>query len=63
MELCITKGQEAIVVGWDARPGLYGHQILETLFVQLLNPPKDVTVGELPVNVVPITPISRTVEC
>ena len=62
-ELCITKGQEAVVVGWDEKPGLYGRPVLETLFVRLVNPPKDVSIENLPMNVVPITPISRTVEC
>jgi len=51
------------VVGWDERPGLYDRPILETLFVRLLTPPKDVQVDNLPLNVVPITPISRTIEC
>ena len=47
-ELCVTKGQEAVVVGWDAFCGPYDHQILETLFVQLKNPPKDVQLADLP---------------
>jgi hypothetical protein len=53
-ELCITKGQEAVVVGWDAIVGPYGRQVLETLFVQLLQPPKDVQLADLPMNV-PLT--------
>ncbi|KAJ7108100.1 hypothetical protein C8R44DRAFT_636742, partial [Mycena epipterygia] len=54
-ELCITKGQEAVVVGWDAVTGKYDEQILETLFVRLVSPPRDVQIQDLPVNVVPLT--------
>jgi hypothetical protein len=57
-ELCVTKGQEAVVVGWDAFCGPYDHQILETLFVQLKNPPKDVQLADLPMNVIPLTKMS-----
>ncbi|KAF8800807.1 hypothetical protein BYT27DRAFT_7116587 [Phlegmacium glaucopus] len=39
-ELCITKGQEAYVVGWDAIQGLQGQNVLETLYLELKNPPK-----------------------
>jgi hypothetical protein len=55
-ELCMTKGQEAVVVGWDASIGPAGQQVLETLFVELINLPKDRTVQipDLPVNVVPL---------
>ncbi|KAJ7171049.1 hypothetical protein C8R46DRAFT_895673 [Mycena filopes] len=57
-ELCITKGQEGRVVGWDASIGSVGENILETLFVELVNPPKPVQIPDLPPNVVPL---SRTV--
>ncbi|KAJ7079861.1 hypothetical protein C8R44DRAFT_836642 [Mycena epipterygia] len=44
-ELCITKGQGGVVVGWGcSETGKYDEQILETLFIQ-----------DLPVNVVPLT--------
>jgi len=62
-ELCITKGQEAIVVGWDAGPAPYGRQTLNTLYVRLENPPKEVKVGELPLNVVPLTRTTSTEPC
>ena len=62
-ELCITKGQEAVVVGWDAIVGPYGRQVLETLFVQLLQPPKDVQLADLPMNVVPLTKLTNSVQC
>ena len=62
-ELCITKGQEAIVVGWDALEGPYDHQILETLFVRLTNPPKTVQLADLPANVVPLTRTTGSIVC
>ena len=62
-ELCVTKGQEAIVVGWDTGDGPYGHQILETLFVRLVSPPKDVQLADLPVNVIPLTKLTSSIQC
>lgn len=62
-ELCVTKGQEAVVVGWDARDGPYGRQVLETLFVRLVKPPKDVQISNLPTNVIPLVKISTNVQC
>ena len=62
-ELCVTKGQEAIVAGWDACDGPSGHQILETLFVQLINPPKDVQLADLPMNVIPLTKLRSSIKC
>ncbi|KAJ7807889.1 hypothetical protein B0H13DRAFT_2243871 [Mycena leptocephala] len=53
-ELCITKGQEAVVCGWDASEGPAGQQILDTLFVRLVNPPRKIQIGDLPENVVPL---------
>ncbi|KAJ6581753.1 hypothetical protein B0H19DRAFT_1018731 [Mycena capillaripes] len=53
-ELCITKGQEGKVVGWDSSVGPAGQNVLETLFVELMNPSKSVQIGDLPVNVVPL---------
>ena len=62
-ELCITKGQEAIVVCWDAATGPYGQLILENLFVKLIDPPKDVTIGDLPLNVIPMSRATSTIDC
>jgi hypothetical protein len=62
-ELCITKGQEGIVVGWDAGPAPYSRQTLDTLYVRLENPPKAVKVGDLPLNVVPLTRMTSTEQC
>jgi hypothetical protein len=54
-ELCITKGQEAIVAGWDASVGPSGKRVLDTLFVQLVKPPRPVQIPDLPLNVVPLS--------
>ena len=62
-ELCITKGQEAVVHTWQERIGSQGQCMLETLFVELINPPSTVTLPGLPQNVVPLTPKTRTVKC
>jgi hypothetical protein len=62
-ELCVTKGQEAVVVGWDAYDGPYGHQVLETLFIQLILPPKNVQLADLPMNVVPLTKTTNSIQC
>ncbi|PPQ65718.1 hypothetical protein CVT26_000335 [Gymnopilus dilepis] len=53
-ELCITKGQPAVVVGWDARTLPGGKEALNTLFVRLVDPPKDVCFEGLPKNIVPL---------
>ncbi|KAJ7907704.1 hypothetical protein B0H13DRAFT_2233402 [Mycena leptocephala] len=53
-ELCITKGQEAIVKGWDDSIGPHGKKVLETLFVELVNPPRPIQIEGLPLNVVPL---------
>ena len=62
-ELCVTKGQEAVVVGWDACDGPYGRQILETLFVKLVNPPKSVQLADLPTDVIPLTKLTSSIQC
>ncbi|KAJ7102043.1 hypothetical protein C8R44DRAFT_834710 [Mycena epipterygia] len=53
-DLCITKGQEAVVVGWDSALGPLRQEVLETLFVQLVNPPRPIQIEGLPLNVVPL---------
>ena len=62
-ELCITKGQEAFVVGWNDQKGPHGKRVLNTLFVRLDKPPKDIQIDGLPMNVVPITMATKTVPC
>jgi hypothetical protein len=62
-ELCITKGQESHVAGWQSSRGPDGQLVLETLFVKLDKPAKDVKIDGLPLNVVPLTKISQSVDC
>lgn len=60
-ELCITKGQEGLVAGWDDYIGPNGKKLLKKLFVELINPPKEVEIPGLPKNVVPIPTSVNTV--
>ena len=62
-ELCITKGQEGFVAGWKDTKGPHGKRVLETLFVKLDNPPQDVSIPGLPMNVVPIGMATKTIDC
>jgi hypothetical protein len=62
-ELCITKGQEAFVVGWDSVKGPNKQDILETLYVKLKNPPKKIQLPHLPENIVPIPRTSKSIKC
>ena len=62
-ELCITKGQEAYVVGWDAIQGPQRQNVLETLYLKLKNPPKTINLPHLPENVIPMTRTSKSIKC
>jgi hypothetical protein len=64
-ELCMTKGQEGEVVGWDESTGPAGQRILDTLFIRLKNlkDGRTVQVPGLPVNVVPLCRTSTLVTC
>jgi len=62
-ELCITKGQEGHVAGWQSTKGPSGQLVLETLFIKLWQPARTVKIEGLPDNVVPITKATRTVSC
>jgi len=62
-ELCITKRQEGIVVGWDSSIGKHGRLTLETLFIELINPPKNINLEGLPENVVPVSKSTTAVTC
>jgi len=62
-ELCITKGQEGFVVGWQSSPGSHKQHMLDTVFVELDNPPKLVQIPGLPDNVVPIVKGKKTIQC
>ena len=62
-ELCITKGQEGTIAGWDSKSGPHGKEILETLFVRLTDSPKYIHLDGLPLNVVPIVRIASSIKC
>jgi len=62
-ELCITKGQEAYVIGWDSINGPDGQKVLETLYLELKNPPKTINLPHLPKNVIPMTRMSKKIKC
>jgi hypothetical protein len=62
-ELCITKGQEAFVVGWDSIDGPDGRKVLETLYLELINPPRIIELPHLPRNVIPMTRASKKIKC
>ncbi|KAF8218661.1 hypothetical protein L208DRAFT_1348804, partial [Tricholoma matsutake] len=62
-ELCITKGQEGHVAGWQSSIGPQGQIVLDTLFVQLDCPAKMIKLEGLPENLVPLTRISKSLVC
>jgi hypothetical protein len=64
-ELCMTKGQDGEVVGWDESVGPAGQRILETLFIRLKNlkDGRTVQIPGLPLNVVPLCRTSTHVTC
>jgi len=53
-DLCMTRGQDAKVVDWIDKETHFGRRALATLFVELIDPPRDVKLDGLPRNVVPI---------
>ncbi|PBK83802.1 hypothetical protein ARMGADRAFT_1048365 [Armillaria gallica] len=56
MPLCMTKGQEGIVHSWQV-------QMLDVLFIKLLNPPSEVQLVGLPNNVVLLERKTVTINC
>jgi hypothetical protein len=62
-ELCIIKGQEGFVVGWQAEKGPHEKRILDTLFVKLHKPAKVIQIPGLPENVVPLVKGTKTITC
>jgi len=62
-ELGITKGQEAVVYGWQTAIGKRNQLLLDTLFVELVNPPKLVKIDGLPENMAPLTWNMTSTEC
>jgi hypothetical protein len=62
-ELCITRGQEGHVAGWQSTKGPSGQNVLDTIFVKLDNPAQNVHLEGLSDNVVPLTKIAKTITC
>ncbi|KAJ7450565.1 hypothetical protein FB451DRAFT_1052180, partial [Mycena latifolia] len=62
-ELCVTKGQEGRVVGWQEAIGNSGQRILDTLFIELINPAKSVQIEDLPPNVIALNKATKKVWC
>ena len=61
MEMCMTRGQEGFVHGWQSKTGSSGQLVLDTLFIKLKDPPSCVHVPGLPENVVPVYPTTTNV--
>ena len=57
-EICMTRGQEGVVQGWQLKKGTNGQVVLDTLFVKLKDAPTHVQVPGLPKNVVLVYPTS-----
>jgi hypothetical protein len=62
-ELCITKGQEGHIVGWKSGIRSRGQLVLETLYVMLDRPAKNINIEGLPENVVPLMKTKKSVKC
>ncbi|KAK0442072.1 hypothetical protein EV421DRAFT_1890989 [Armillaria borealis] len=62
-ELCMMKGQEGVVHSWQVVKGSRGQQMLDVLFIKLLNPPSEVQLVGLPKNVVPLERKTITINC
>lgn len=61
-ELCATNGAEATVHSWTShREG--ERVVLDTLFIKLVNPPREVQLDGLPLNVIPLGRMKRSVKC
>ena len=61
-ELCMTRGQEGFVHGWQSKLGSNGQVVLDTLFIKLKDPPSIVQLDGLPENIVPIHPTTTNIQ-
>ena len=61
-ELCMTRGQEGFVYGWQSKKGSRGQLVLDTLFVKLKDPPTNIQLDGLPENVVPVYTTTTNVQ-
>ncbi|KAJ3549575.1 hypothetical protein NM688_g5163 [Phlebia brevispora] len=62
-ELGATNGAKGRVYGWDCETLPDGKKTLQTLFMQLTNPPRTIRIGSLPENVIPISTTSTKIRC
>jgi hypothetical protein len=62
-ELCITKGQEGTVAGWQESYDEHGRRILDTLFVKLVKPPRVINIPGLAENIVALSRASKRIWC
>ncbi|KAI0351827.1 hypothetical protein OH77DRAFT_1486543 [Trametes cingulata] len=62
-ELCATNGAEGVVVGWDSHVIDDSKEVLDTLFVRLSNPPREIQLADLPVNVIPLLRTKQRINC
>lgn len=62
-EMCITKGQEAIVHSWQALTSPSSKKILDALFVELQDPPMPIALDGLPLNIVLLTKTTVVTNC
>ena len=60
-ELCMTRGQEGYVHGWQTTTGSQGQRMLDTLFVKLKTPPTTIQIDGLPENIVPVCPTTNSI--
>ncbi|KAJ7909442.1 hypothetical protein B0H13DRAFT_2233083 [Mycena leptocephala] len=60
-EICTTKGQEGVVCGWHSSEGPAGQQVLETLFLSLINPPRKI--NDLPENTISLVRTIMHITC
>ena len=61
--MCIMKGQEGFVYAWRSHKLPNNNNVLDTLFVELANPPAPVKMNGLPQNVVPLIRTSIVTNC
>ena len=59
----MTKGAEGTIAGWQASINTNGKPVLDTLFIKLINPPRNIKLEDLPENDIPITKCMVPVIC
>ncbi|KAJ3556734.1 hypothetical protein NM688_g1860 [Phlebia brevispora] len=62
-KLCVTNGAEATVYDWDAHMLEDSREVLDTIFLQLKDPPREISIADLPLNVVPVPVTTERIHC